>query len=408
VSTSRATPPQVEGRSQQLEEARTKKMARSAHAYVRGSTAQFYRWLDGPLATDVPEGPPVWICGDCHVGNLGPVADANGRVRVHIRDLDQTTIGNPAHDLIRLALSLSSAARGSNLPGVTTARMIEAIMDGYESAFERDFDETEDSPKSPDAVKVAMRRAAKRTWKHLAKERLEDTRPKIPLGRRFWPVSDEERLSIGSVFANSSISRLATMIRSRDDEAKVDVIDSAYWMKGCSSLGLLRYAVLLSVTDKGSDSAELCLMDVKEAVASAAPTSSGADVPQDHARRVVEGALHVSPFLGERMRATSILDRPVFIRELMPQDLKLELAHLTVDEALKAAAFLAAVVGYAHARQIDSETRNSWRKELAGHRTKNLDAPSWLWTNVVGLLVAHEETYLEHCRRYALADHAGR
>jgi uncharacterized protein (DUF2252 family) len=198
------------------------------------------------------------------------------------------------------------------------------------------------------------------------------------------------------------------MIRSRDDEAKVDVIDSAYWMKGCSSLGLLRYAVLLSVTDKGSDSAELCLMDVKEAVASAAPTSSGADVPQDHARRVVEGALHVSPFLGERMRATSILDRPVFIRELMPQDLKLELAHLTVDEALKAAAFLAAVVGYAHARQIDSETRNSWRKELAGHRTKNLDAPSWLWTNVVGLLVAHEETYLEHCRRYALADHAGR
>ena len=50
-------------------------------------------------------------------------------------------IGNPAHDFIRLALSLASAARGSDLPGVTTARMLEAIMDGYESAFDHDFDE---------------------------------------------------------------------------------------------------------------------------------------------------------------------------------------------------------------------------------------------------------------------------
>jgi Uncharacterized protein conserved in bacteria (DUF2252) len=99
VSTSRATPPKVDDRSDRLEKARTKKMARSPQAYVRGNTDQFYRWLEGPLATDIPEGPPVWICGDCHVGNLGPVADANGRVRVHIRDLDQATIGNPAHDL---------------------------------------------------------------------------------------------------------------------------------------------------------------------------------------------------------------------------------------------------------------------------------------------------------------------
>jgi hypothetical protein len=33
-------------------------------------------------------------------GNLGPVADARGHVKIVIRDLDQTVIGNPAHDLI--------------------------------------------------------------------------------------------------------------------------------------------------------------------------------------------------------------------------------------------------------------------------------------------------------------------
>jgi uncharacterized protein (DUF2252 family) len=102
------------------------KMAQSAHAYVRGNTAKFYEWLEKAEGT-VPDGPAIWICGDCHVGNLGPVANAEGEVEIGIRDLDQTVIGNPAHDLIRLGLSLATAARGSDLPGVTTALMLEQM-----------------------------------------------------------------------------------------------------------------------------------------------------------------------------------------------------------------------------------------------------------------------------------------
>jgi uncharacterized protein (DUF2252 family) len=397
-------PARVEDRLCILEDMRTRKMALSSHRYVRGSTATFYEWLDShPVG--IPEGPPVWICGDCHVGNLGPIADKAGQVRIHIRDLDQTVIGNPAHDLVRLALSLASAARGSDLPGVATANMLEAIMDGYEAAFEHDFDEAEDNPDAPEAVRVVMKRAAKRTWKHLARERIGDTRPKIPLGKRFWPVSEEELRDLESIFTDEAIVHLATMVKSRDDKSAVELIDSAYWMKGCSSLGLLRYAVLLEVEDKDGDSSDLCLMDVKEAVESAAPSSS-LEMPTDHARRVVEGALHISPFLGERMRATTMLERPVFIRELMPQDLKLELTQFSAKEALKAAAFLATVVGFAHARQMDSSTRIAWQEELQHHRAKDLDAPLWLWTAVVGLLVEHERSYLEHCRRYALSEAA--
>ena len=40
---------------------------------------------------------------------------------------------------------------------------------------------------------------------------------------------------------------MVTALRSRDDDAPVEVLDAAYWMKGCSSLGRLRYAVLLGV-----------------------------------------------------------------------------------------------------------------------------------------------------------------
>src|SRR5271155_4553110 len=80
---------------------RNLKMARSAHAYVRGNTRKFYEWLEASDVEKLPQGPAVWICGDCHIGNLGPLADVKGRVKIQIRDLDQTVIGNPAHDLIR-------------------------------------------------------------------------------------------------------------------------------------------------------------------------------------------------------------------------------------------------------------------------------------------------------------------
>lgn len=374
-------------------------MARSAHAYVRGSTVKFYDWLQSASGLKLPKGPAVWICGDCHAGNLGPIANAKGHIDIQIRDLDQTVIGNPAHDLIRLGLSLASAARGSDLPGVTTAKMLEGMMEGYEDAFARAgaFDATDlDVPK---AALVAMRDALQRKWKHLAMERIQGSEPTIPLGKNFWPLSKGEREEITKLFAEEKVRRLVTSLRSRDDDAPVEVMDAAYWVKGCSSLGYLRYAVLLRV---GRKHGELCLMDIKEAVHAAAPRHAKAKMPKENAERVVQGAWHLSPSLGDRMLACRLQERSVFIRELLPQDLKFEFEHFSREEAVKAAKFLATVVGKAHARQMQPDTRLQWQKELKLNRTKSLDAPSWLWSSVVELVVSHEGAYLEHCRKYAL------
>ena len=143
-------------------------------------------------------------------------------------------------------------------------------------------------------------------------------------------------------------------------------------------------------------------MDIKEATQAAAPRYPRVRMPRDNAERVVEGARHLAPNLGLRMLATRFLDRAVFLRELLPQDLQLEIEHLTREEAMKAAWFLAAVVGQAHARQLDSAAKQKWMDELKRHRSAKLDAPSWLWSSIVELLVSHEGEYLEHCRRYAM------
>ncbi|MBU6222696.1 MAG: DUF2252 family protein [Planctomycetes bacterium] len=395
MATKEATLPGPTERSAALKARRQLKMARSAHAYVRGNTKNFYEWLEGSTGETVPAGPAIWICGDCHAGNIGPIASAKGTVSIQIRDLDQTVIGNPAHDLIRLGLSMASAARGSDLPGVTTARMMEQIVEGYEQSFGAVADADDESP---EVVQKAMKAALKRGWKDLARERIEDTKPTIPLGKTFWPLAPEEREAVDALFSTDAGHRLVTALKSRPDDADIEVVDAAYWVKGCSSLGLLRCAALVSV---GGKKGELCLIDIKEAVPALAPHAAEPEMPGDHGERVVAGAWHLSPALGDRMLAAKVLDRPVFVRELLPQDLKFELADLNCDEAMRLARFLATVVGKAHARQMDEPTRKSWQEVLSGHRSKTLDAPSWLWASVVDLLATHEKAYLEHCRRYA-------
>jgi uncharacterized protein (DUF2252 family) len=145
----------------------------------------------------------------------------------------------------------------------------------------------------------------------------------------------------------------------------------------------------------------LCLIDIKEATKAVAPRTAHSAMPTNHAKRVVEGACQLSPFLGKRMLAATFLTRDVFLRELMPQDLKLALDRLTLTEATSAARFLAAVLGKAHGRQMDVKTRVQWWAELSRHRSRHLAAPSWLWASVIQLVAARESAYLEHCRSYA-------
>ena len=234
----------------------------------------------------MPEGPTMWICGDCHIGNLGPVADDHGELVIEIRDFDQTVVGNPVHDLVRLGLSLASAARGSDLPEVVTAKMIEQLSLGYTDAL---------APRKvarpsmkPLTVAQAMRDARRRTWQHLARERVEGATHAIPLGKRFWPVSEAERVSVQQLVQSDEVRHLVTQLSHRDDSAEVRMLDVAYWMKGCSSLGRLRYAVLLDIGRKAARGRDFCLLDIKEAITAVAPHDPKQGLmPDNNAERVV-------------------------------------------------------------------------------------------------------------------------
>jgi uncharacterized protein (DUF2252 family) len=342
----------------------------------------------------VPTGPPVWICGDCHLGNLGPVANVKGQVEIAIRDFDQTVIGNPAHDLIRLALSLATAARTSDLSGVTTAHALEQMLVGYHEGLSHPHQAFQ----IPKPLRLILKEATKREWRHLTKDRFQKKELSIPLGKRFWPLWRKEKEEIARLFHTRQVQHLITSLKGRRTTARIRVVDAAYWVKGCSSLGRLRYAVLVRVRDKHKRSRDWCIIDIKEATKAVAPRADRA-LPSNPAARVVEGASRISPFLGERMLAATFLTRPVFLRELMPQDLKLELDQLTRNEITSVARYLAAILGKAHGRQMETKARAKWWRAISRHRSRRFAAPSWLWKSVVELMANHEKAYLEHCQK---------
>jgi uncharacterized protein (DUF2252 family) len=400
-------PISAEERAPLLDARREAKMTASAHAYVRGSTKQYYKWLAGRSGRSLPKAPAIWISGDCHVGNFGPVGAKTGEIEIELRDLDQTVIGSPAHDVVRLALSMAMAVRASGLPGAVTARVVERIARGYEIVLEgrashREFVLT----KPPADVTKVLRAAGRRSRKELFAERVGKAPRIIPMGNRFWPLTTHEREAVEKLVETKKIRTLVTGLASRDDDADVSLVDAAYWVKGCSSLGLWRCAALLEIGShkslKNKATSTLALIDIKEARHALAPRSPSSPPLKHHGDRVVLGARALSPALGERMAYATLLDRDVFVRELLPQDLKFELSELTEKSACAVAYYLANVVAIAHARQLSVDDCAAWLEVFRKGHAPNMTAPAWLWHSTVDLVALHEAAYLEHCREHAL------
>src|SRR5262249_36840481 len=103
----------------------------------------------------IPKGPAIWIGGDCHAENFGAVATAHGTASLDLNDLDETVVGYPAHDLLRLALDAAIATRSQGIRGGDTLATIAGTIDGYCLALHRR------SPSTPVALDEAPPRLRK-------------------------------------------------------------------------------------------------------------------------------------------------------------------------------------------------------------------------------------------------------
>jgi hypothetical protein len=111
-----------EDREAVLTERQRMKMACSAHSYVRGSTLKFYEWLGLSHSAIFTAGSARLDLRRLPSGKLGPCGRRQGP--------SEDCYPGPGTDCYRKSCPRShspTAIRGSDLPGVTTALMLEHV-----------------------------------------------------------------------------------------------------------------------------------------------------------------------------------------------------------------------------------------------------------------------------------------
>jgi uncharacterized protein (DUF2252 family) len=378
------------------------KMAASMHGYVRARADLFFEVVERHRT--IPEGPPIWISGDCHGENIGAVADAEGHARMDLNDLDETAVGLPAHDVLRLALAIVVAARDAGVSGLAAPAIAAAVLDGYTTALERRDPARavalDDAP--PRFLRLLMKtaRATRRGLLDRRAPRDARGRRRFLLGPRYLPIDDDERAAIAELVDRREVRTLIASMSDDAPEVPVELVDAAFRVAGTGSLGCFRVAALVRVgaiapKGKKAEDLRLRLVDVKQALPSRAIRHPRGETPADDAERVVLGARALVPTFGERMIAANVLGFQTVVRELMPQDQKVLLSEVESDEAEPIARYLGSIVGRAHARQLAGDAV-AWARELrSGSRRSS--PPNWLWEPLVDLVSAHDVAYLRHC-----------
>lgn len=379
------------------------KMALDAHAFVRANATLFYEALDDGLDDDIPGGLPIWISGDCHGENLGAVGNMHGSATLDLNDLDETCVGWAAHDLVRLALDMTVAARSyEELRGVETVGIVAAVLDGYCDVLSRC------SPgrpvalgEAPPQLRKLIRHTAEQTRTDLLDRRVPrgaDGKRRFAFGPRYFPLAEHERATIDALIDREEVRMLVASLGDEDPDVEVEVLDAAFRVAGTGSLGCWRAAALVRIGGgKKEGDQRLRLVDIKEALPSHAIRHPKGKTPTDDAERVVSGARALVPMFGERMLAATVLNRHVVVRELLPQDRKVNLDLLKQGEAAPIAKHLGAVVGRAHARQLTPDQATAWSSKLLPKGTCDGHPPEWLWETLIELVGIHEEAYLRHC-----------
>ncbi|GAC1394079.1 MAG: DUF2252 domain-containing protein [Polyangiales bacterium] len=383
-----AAPTTAAARARQLAALRDEKMASSAHAFVRASPALFGAVL---AAQPVPVGPPVWISGDCHVENVGAVPDARGTVAFQMNDFDESVVGNPAHDLARMALSLAVSVREAGLGGVAVHRGTAALVDGYLGGLRARRDPRPTAPR----LRAMLADAARETRPSLLARLTGHAHPgELPRGPRFWPLPAPTRAKLLGLVEDPGVAAVIRLGGVRP-EAEVRARDAAFRVAGTSSLGGFRAAVLIEVSHRGVPKPDRRrLLDVK-AVAPTHTARLGSATPRDDATRILEATRALAPAFGARKTAVVVDGKHALVRELMPQEKKADLGGLRDGELVEVARSFGALVGFAHGRQLSAARARAWGATVSERR--RAPSPRWLTDALEALLAAHEAAYHRHC-----------
>ncbi len=366
------------------------RMTASPLALLRGSAPLFYEVLARHPA--LCEGPPGegWLVGDAHLENFGAYrtgalsmtetrqTHAKEGVVFDLNDFDDAFVGAWRFDVLRLLTSLILGGREMGVDGRRALGLCDALLDAYVgSAFHG-----KRIPTGPEVITKLVATVQGRTRRELLDARTEMVRGnrRFVRGPRYEALTPKLRAKAEKAFAKygKKLSRA-----DRVPAEALEVIDAAFRIAGTGSLGCLRVALL--VRGKGGrDGAWIFDMKAQGTPSAACLVRPPRLEPAERVAAAIGACLARPPRM---VGATRLRGDSMFVRRLMPQEDKLDLARLADADLEPLARHLGALLGAAHRRGAKRLPRRPW----------NAEDRAGLLARAIALAGAHESMYLAYC-----------
>ncbi len=366
---------------------KVERMSASPLAYLRGAAPLYYELLrDHPELEQGPSG-EGWLVGDAHLENFGAFKSADGKgaesVVFDVNDFDEAIVGPFRWDVVRLLASVILGGRELGSTGKQSVQLCGSILEGYVPALcdgARPGD-------PPPAVRRLLKVVAERSHKEFLDHRTERTSVDRAISRRFLRGDRYQDLPPALVpqahqaFAEY-VAHLDAAYTFAPDHFKVE--DVAFRVAGNGSLGSLRIAVL--TLGKG-DIDNRWIFDMKS---EGAPSGSelAPAIPGPPAERVLKANLACLEHPPRLAGTTTLGERSLFVRRLLPQEDKLDLTRMRREELPDLARYLGARLGFAHRRGASSLPQARWTPQEQAALTDHAIV-------IAGL---HEASYLALCK----------
>jgi uncharacterized protein (DUF2252 family) len=323
------------------------RMAATPFDFLRGSAPLFYAALrKAPQLADGPEG-DGWLTGDLHLENFGvyrpqPPSDdvKSSAVVFDVNDFDDAFVGPQRLDVLRLLTSTVLAARTWGLPALGVRDATEAVLDGVLAGRAGGT-----AGRPPEPVRLLLDRAATRTRKELLDARTVLTAKgrRFLRGDRYRSLPAKQRPRVVKAFARY-VRSLPVPLHGHPSAWRV--VDVAFRIAGTGSLGVERIAVLLSGKG-GPDGAWIFDMKEEDKPSGAAFATGHAGSGAGRVLKALRKCLARPPRMAG---STSLGEKSLLVRRLMPQEDRLSLPHLPLAQRETVLRYLGALTGALHRR----------------------------------------------------------
>lgn len=299
-----------QGRDPERLSLKYKAMRESKFSFLRGTCHLFYDRL--PQSHVLERSPVVWACGDLHLGNFGSYKGDNRLVYFDINDFDEALLAPCSWDVLRLLTSAIVAADMLGCDEASKRELCQVFIDSYTSSLKSGKARWIERATSAGVVRRLLVDLKKRS-----RAGFITSRTILKKGKRFINTDGKKALPVSEEQYQRINSFMEEFAKGQSNSKFFRVLDIARRIAGTGSLGIERYAILVSGNGSPDNN---YLLDLKHALPSSLVEHTGVRQPlwKTEAERVISVQRYMQAISPAFLYDAEIDGKSYILKELQP------------------------------------------------------------------------------------------